>query len=115
MTISSETITSNDVIGGFVGIAAHDGVGVQTIAGVSDYVAEDMVSVLEEGAIYVLPEETVTSDDAVYVRIQTNGAKLPGMFGKSADSGKCIAVTGARWVEGGTTTTVAKLQINLPQ
>jgi hypothetical protein len=117
MTISSEVITSTEVVGNLIGVAVNPG----NIEQVSDVVvidATEAVSVLEEGAIYVIPEETVTSDDDVYFRVQTNGTKLAGMFGTSADSGKCVAVAGARWVEGGTglsATALAKLQLNLPQ
>jgi hypothetical protein len=116
MTISSETITSTDVAAGLIGVAVNPG----AIEQVSDVVVIDAtkaVSVMEEGAIYVTPEETVTSDDDVYFRVQTNSTKLAGMFGTSADSGKCVLVPGARWVEGGTglsATALAKLQLNLP-
>lgn len=114
MTISSEVATSLDTAAMLVGAAVNPGA-IEQVSNVVEIAATSAVSVLEEGAIYVLPEETVTSDDDVYLRVQTNGVKLPGMFGTSADSGKCVLLSGARWVEGGTTTTVAKLQLNLPQ
>jgi hypothetical protein len=104
-----------DTIAEFVGIALDPGNLVQDSSGLCQYVADDVVSVGEQVAVYLYPEETVTSDDDVYVRIQTNGAKLPGMFGTSSDSSKCLAVTGARWAEGGDTTHLAKLILNLPQ
>jgi DNA-binding transcriptional regulator YdaS (Cro superfamily) len=116
MTISSETITSADTAAMLVGVAINPGTVEQTSAGVVAIAATEAVSVMEEGAIYVIPEETVTSDDDVYFRVQTNSTKLAGMFGTSADSGKCVLLSGARWVEGGTgLSTVAKLQLNLPQ
>jgi hypothetical protein len=111
MTISSITASS---INTFAGIAINSGTIEQTSAGVVQYTTGMAVCVLRQGAAYILPEEVVTSDDAVYFRIQINGAKLPGMFGKSADSGKCIVVSNARWVESGTTTTVAKLELLMP-
>lgn len=114
MTISSETITSADVAGDIRGVALNPG-NLTQASDVASYAVNDVVSVLTQGAVYVIPEETVTSDDAVYVRVQTNGTKLPGMFGKSADSGKCVILPGAKWLTGGTTSTVATLSLNLPQ
>jgi hypothetical protein len=115
MTITSITATSLDVIADFRGAALDPGTLVQDANGLCQMVAGDAINVMEQGAIYLYPEEAVTSDDDVYVRIQANGVKLPGMFGTSADSGKCIAVTGAKWAEGGSTTVLAKLVLNLPQ
>lgn len=115
MTITSVTASSLDVAADVRGLAVNPGNIEQDANGLVTYAATDAVSVLTQGALYVLPEETVTPDSAVYVRMQANGTKLPGMFGASSDSGKCVLLPGARWVEGGTTTTVAKLVINLPQ
>lgn len=110
MTISSVVTTSLD--SALEGIALHSHTLVQDLNGLVTYKATEMVSVLREGAAYVLPEETVTSDDAVYFRVVANGASKPiGGFGKSADSGKCVAISNARWIVGGTTTSVAVLEI----
>lgn len=124
VTIDVSGITGNmtaavaaSSINTFAGVALNSGTldqGLPGGSGAVEYTVGMGVSVLRAGAVYVIPEEVVTSDDSVYFRIVTNGAKLPGMFGKSADSGKCIIVSNARWVEGGTTTTVAKLEFNLP-
>lgn len=116
MTITSITGTTTDVIGSLAGVALHTHTLIpNAVAGEVQYDATETVNVLRQGAVYVIPEETVTSDDAVYWRIRANGVSKPvGGFGKSADSGKCVAVPNARWAEGGTTTVVAKLEINLP-
>jgi len=114
MTISSIVATTTDSILGFALNKGFADQGLPGGTGTVEYAATEAVNVIRKGAMYVLPEETVTSDDAVYLRVVANGAKLPGMFGKSADSSKCVLLTGVRWVEGGTTTTVAKLEINLP-
>jgi hypothetical protein len=107
--------TSLDTAAMLVGVAVNPG-NVEQASNVVEIAATSAVSVMEEGAIYVIPEETVTADDVVYLRVQDNSTKLVGMFGKSADSGKCVLLSGARWVEGGTgLTTIAKLQLNLPQ
>lgn len=115
MALMPAVATSLDVAANLIGIAINPGA-TEQVSDVVTIKATEAVTVLEEGAIYVIPEETVTADDDVYYRIQDNGTKLRGMFGTSADSGKCVLLTGARWVEGGTgLTTVAKLQLNLPQ
>lgn len=116
MALMPSVSTSLDTAAMLVGVAVNPGAIEQTSTGVVEIAATAAVSVMEEGAIYVIPEETVTADDVVYLRVQDNSTKLVGMFGKSADSGKCVLLSGARWVEGGTgLTTVAKLQLNLPQ
>jgi len=115
MTITSTTITSTDVAASVRGIALNPGNLVQASDGTVQYAVNDAVSVLAQGAAYVLPEETVTTDDPVYVRMVVNSTKLPGMFGKSSDSGKCLLLPGARWLRGGTTSLCAVLSINLPQ
>jgi hypothetical protein len=115
MTISSTTITSTDVAANVRGIALNPGNLVQASDGTVQYAVNDAVSVLAQGTVYVLPEEVVTTDDPVYVRMVANSTKLPGMFGKSADSGKCLLLPGAKWLRGGTTSLCAVLSINLPQ
>jgi hypothetical protein len=115
MALMPSVSTSLDTAAMLVGVAVNPGA-IEQVSNVVEIAATAAVSVLEEGAIYVIPEETVTADDVVYLRVQDNSTKLVGMFGKSADSGKCVLLSGARWVEGGTgLSTVAKLQLNLPQ
>lgn len=110
MTAAYGAATSLDSV--LEGIVLHSQTLVQDLNGLVTYNANEVASVLRTGAAYVLPEETVTSDDAVYFRVVANGASKPiGGFGKSADSGKCVAISNARWVEGGTTTTVAKIEL----
>jgi hypothetical protein len=115
MALMPSVSSSLDTAAMLVGVAVNPGA-IEQVSNVVEIAATAAVSVLEEGAIYVIPEETVTADDDVYLRIQDNSTKLVGMFGTSADSGKCVLLSGARWVTGGTgLTTVAKLQLNLPQ
>ncbi len=59
----------------------------------------------------MLPEETVDPGDAVFVRVSAGGSGL-GSFRKTDPGGAAaVAVTGARWIKGGTTTTLAVLEI----
>jgi len=106
------TVATSSLDSVLEGIVLNGGNLVQDANGLVSYSANDPVSVLRVGASYVTPEEDVTSDDAVYLRVVANGASKPiGGFGKSADSGKCVAVSNARFVEGGLTTGVAKIEI----
>lgn len=116
MTITSETISTTDTAAKCLGIAIQNGVLVADSNGLVSYADTEAMSIVQEGSVYLYPEETVTTDSAVYVRITANGASKPvGGFGGSADSGKCVLLAGARWELGGTTTEVAKLTVNLPQ
>lgn len=116
ITISSEVISTTDTAAKCRGIALNPGTLIQDSTGLVQYAVNDAVSVLTAGAIYVLPEEAVTTDDTVYVRLVDGGAGKPvGGFGKSSDSGKCVTLPGAKWIMGGSTTVVAVLSINLPQ
>lgn len=114
MTITSYTNTSLDAATNFVGVALHDHARESTTAQVRQYVANDAMSVMEGGLVAVAVEETVTVEDAVYVRTMTDGTKLAGMFGKTSDAGKTIALTNCRFVRGGTTSVPAILEINNP-
>ena len=114
MTISSTVNTSLDSATTFVGVACHDHAREQSSTGVAQYAANEAMSVLMDGEVYVTVEETVTADDAVYVRTMTNGAKLAGMFGKTSTSGETVALTNCRFTRGGTTTQPALLLISNP-
>jgi hypothetical protein len=114
MTISSVTNTSLDSATNFLGVTVHDHAREQSLTGAVEYLANDAMSVMEKGAIFVQCEETVTADDAVYVRVMTDGAKLVGMFGKTSTAGQTVALTNCRFDLGGSTTVPAKLVINRP-
>jgi hypothetical protein len=115
MTISSVTNTSLDAATNFLGVTVFDTAREQAyLTGVTQLAATECGSIITNGAIYVQCEETVTSDDAVYVRTMADGAKLAGMFGKTSVSGKTVALTNCRFAEGGGTTQQAKLVINNP-
>lgn len=116
MTISSVVTSTTDTAAKCAGVCIQDGTLLQDANGLVQYVLNDVMSIIQQGALYLYPEETVTVDSAVYVRITDGGAGYPvGGFGASADSGKCVVLPGARWAMGGSTTEVAKLELNLPQ
>ncbi len=81
------------------------------------------VSTLTRGPVYVQPEVAVKVGDPVYVRFAAgaNGIQ-PGAFGNTDDSGTCVQVTRARWLDpiAGATTNgipsgaVGLLEISLP-
>lgn len=116
MTITSETIGTTDTAAKCSGIAIQNGTLIADANGLVAYADTEAMSVVQEGSVYLYPEETVTTDSSVYMRITADGASKPvGGFGASADSGKCVLLPGARWELGGSTTEVAKLTVNLPQ
>lgn len=79
--------------------------------------ADETNSVVEDGVVWVLPEENVTPADDVYWRYTVNAgdAELtPGRFGASTDSGKNTVLTNARWLDTASKDNLCRLQINLP-
>ena len=83
----------------------------------AQYEANEAISTLRKGRVWVLAEEAVTSvDDPVYLRHTANaGTTAPGRFRISADTARADQITNARWL---TTTTgadeLALLEINTP-
>jgi hypothetical protein len=114
MTISSIVNTSLDAATNFAGVTIHDYAREQATDGTVAYAVNDVMSVMRRGCLAVAVEETVTTDDPVYVRTMADGTKLAGMFGKSSVSGKTVALTNCRFERGGTTTQPAVLFVNLP-
>lgn len=83
--------------------------------GASPYYQGDCVSMLTRGRVYVLVEDTVTSDDPVYVRYLANGTNTElGRFRADADSATCFEVPHAVWRLGAQAGELAVLEINLP-
>ena len=84
----------------------------------SGYYAGQVVPTLTQGRIYVIAEDVVTSDSAVYVRVAASGLNTQvGSFRSDADSGTAILVSSAYalWREGnGTAGGIAVLELNIP-
>lgn len=83
----------------------------------AEYEANEAISTLRRGRVWVLAEQEVTSvDDPVYMRHTANGGTTaPGRFRIDADTDNADEITNARWL---TTTSgadeLALLEINTP-
>jgi len=115
MTISSEVISSADVVADILGYAylTHDRQ--QQISGVSYYMDTEPVNIMQGGTLWVHAEEAVTPADAPYARLITNSTKYAGYVGKSSDSSKCVAQTGSKFLLSVTDAGLVPLTVNLPQ
>ena len=83
--------------------------------GASPYYEGDCVSMLTKGRVYVVVEDTVTSDDEVWVRFKASGLNVRlGAFRSDSDSGTAFQVPNALWRVGATAGNLATLEINLP-
>ncbi len=85
--------------------------------GTADFVyqiGDTVEAVIGQG--YVVVEEAVSAQDAVYVRYDTGaGGSQKGAFRKSADTSTAAAVTGARYLTSASAGGLALVAINLPQ
>lgn len=74
-----------------------------------------MGSVMREGRVYVLVEQTVTVADPVYYRHTANGAgKLQvGAFRMDADTSHAYLLNGGRWIKGATAGNYAELEFDI--
>lgn len=100
----------------FVGISLFE----QTIendlkTGTAQYPIGAAVNVLTMGRVFVVPEVAVKPGDAVYVRFATgaNGSQ-PGAFGNTSDSGSCVQLTRARWLDAIAAGACGQLEVSLP-
>lgn len=84
----------------------------------SPYFQGEVAPTLTQGRIYVVPENLVTSNSPVYMRVAPNGDNTQlGAFRSDADGGNAvlIPVTTAIWREGNPTVgEVAVLELNIP-
>lgn len=82
------------------------------------YMEGDVVPTLTQGRIYVVPEDLVTSNSAVYLRtVGTVANPQLGSFRSDADAGNAVLIptTQAIWREGNASVgDLAVLEINLP-
>jgi hypothetical protein len=83
--------------------------------GAAPYYEGDCVSMLTKGRVYVYVEDTLDSDDAVYMRFAPNGANTRlGVFRSDDDSGTAVLVPDAVWRVGASAGGLAVLEINKP-
>lgn len=84
----------------------------------SPYYAGQVAPTLTQGRIYVVPEDVVTSNSAVYLRVAANGANTQlGAFTGTSDGANTILIptTTAIWREGNEVIGgIAVLELNIP-
>lgn len=84
----------------------------------SPYAQGEVAPTLTQGRIYVVPEDVVTSNSAVYMRVAPNGANTQlGAFRSDSDGGNAVLIpaTTAIWREGnGVVGGIAVLELNIP-
>ena len=115
MTISTEVISTADVVGDILGYSYLTHNRQQQIDGVTYYMDKEPVNIMQGGTIWVYSEEAVTPADAPYARLITNSTKYAGYVGKSSDSSKCVAQTGSKFVESVAAAGLVPFTVNLPQ
>lgn len=72
------------------------------------------IQVLEDGQVWVLPEEAVAPGDDVRFRAVAPGAEQVGAWLKTASAGETVDCSAfARWVSSGDATTPCKLDIDV--
>lgn len=82
--------------------------------GDAQYAAKDCVSVLRKGRAWVVVEEAVLVNDAVFVRYASgSGGTALGSFRKSADTATAGALTGAKYVTAAGIGGLAQVQFDL--
>jgi hypothetical protein len=69
--------------------------------------ANEPVSVLREGDVWVQPEDTVAKGGPVYFRVIAPGAEVLGSLRSDADGGNAVRLPGAYWYSDGTSSTPA--------
>lgn len=81
------------------------------------YFTAEVAPTLTQGRIYVVPEDVVTSNSAVYMRVEASGSNTQlGAFRSDDDSGTAVLIptTSAIWREGnGTIGDIAVLELNI--
>lgn len=81
------------------------------------YFTAEVAPTLTQGRIYVVPEDVVTSNSAVYMRVEASGSNTQlGAFRSDDDSGTAVLIptTSAIWREGnGTIGDLAVLELNI--
>lgn len=115
MTISSETISTADTASDILGVSYLTHNRQQQIDGVTYYMDTEPVNIMTEGTLWVYGEEAVAPSSAPYVRLITNSTKYAGYVGKSADSSKCVALAGSKFLQTISDADLVPFTVNLPQ
>ena len=115
-SITSDTISSADVAADVLGLSFNTHNRQQQFStGITYYSDKEPVNICRKGTVWVYGEEAVAPSSSVYGRFVKNTAKYQGYVGASADSGKCLAISGAKYAKTTTEAGLVPLEINLPQ
>jgi hypothetical protein len=112
-----EKIASGDAASVFAGVLSRvtpsiAGDLAQTFAGGAPNTASVQGIVVKGYMNVVCTQGTPVRGGAVYVRVTAASGKLVGDFETAADSGACVAITGATWaVDGKDATNIAEIRI----
>lgn len=105
--------SGDDLIGIALSTMAKEiplGAPVQTV----QYVAGDAVSVMREGRVWVLVEETVLPGSPVFVRFTAGaGGSQKGAFRASADSASAVAWTKAKYLTNAVAGALALVEVRM--
>jgi hypothetical protein len=104
--------TTGEVTTATFGVTLKD----QTRRANTGYLVNAPARVMRRGRVRVQVDQTVVRGDPVFVRFGAGGssATVFGVFRKDADTNGAVALPGAVFAEGGTSTTGAVLELNLP-
>ena len=112
-----EKIASGDAASVFAGVLSRVAPSIagdlaQTFAGGTPNTASVQGIVVKGYMNVVCTQGTPVRGGAVYVRVTAASGKLVGDFETAADSGACVAITGATWaVDGKDATNIAEIRI----
>lgn len=87
----------------------------QVTTGLTYFEDTEPVNILQGGTLWVYGEEAMGPADALYARLITNSTKYAGYIGKSSDSSKCVALTGAKLEKSIAAAGIVPLTVNWPQ
>ena len=96
---------------GYVGSVVDYSGGDGTAA--TEYAAGSDMAVMEAGVLVVETDDTVSRFDPVYVRITATGTEKVGSVRNDSDSGDCILLSGARFLEAATGTSAVHAPVKI--
>jgi hypothetical protein len=113
---AAAAITTQDAASDILGIAYLTNERQQQLStGYSYYDDKEPVNILQRGTVWTNVEEAVTPASTVYARLITSSTNYAGYLGASADSSRCVAFTGAKFLETISAAGINPVTINLPQ
>jgi hypothetical protein len=87
----------------------------QLTTGLTYFEDTEPVNICQGGTIWVHGEEAMGPADALYARLLVNSTKYAGYIGKSSDSSKCVALTGAKAGQTIAAAGLVPVTVNWPQ